>query len=47
MNIQEYNSAAWNRLAENEIEWSVPVSSEIIEKARGGEWEVILTPIKP
>ena len=46
MNIQEHNSAAWDALAENEIEWSVPVSSEQIEKARAGDWEVILTPIK-
>ena len=46
MNVQEYNSAAWDKLSENEIEWSVPVSSETIEKARRGEWEVILTPLK-
>ncbi len=46
MNVQEYNSAAWDRLAENGIEWSVPVSAETIAKARGGDWEVILTPIK-
>ena len=47
MNVQEYNSAAWDRLAENGIEWSVPVSRGEIEKARTGFWEVILTPIKP
>ena len=46
MNIQEYNSKAWDALAENEIEWSVPVSREQIEKARAGNWEVVLTPLK-
>lgn len=46
MNILEHNSAAWDKLSENNIEWSVPVSREEIEKARRGEWEVILTPIK-
>ncbi len=47
MNVQEYNSGAWDKLVENEIEWSVPVSSQVIERARAGIWEVILTPIKP
>jgi len=46
MNIVEHNSAAWDRYSENEIEWSVPVSSEEIERARNGDWEIILTPIK-
>ena len=46
MNVQEYNSAAWDKLAENEIEWSVPVTSEEIERARRGDWEVVLTPLK-
>ncbi len=46
MNVREHNSAAWDKLADNNIEWSIPVSSEEIEKARRGEWEIILTPIK-
>ena len=46
MNIQEHNSTAWDKLADENIEWSIPVSSEEIEKARRGEWEIILTPIK-
>jgi SAM-dependent methyltransferase len=47
MNIQEYNSAAWDCEVEKGIEWSIPVSSETIEKARAGVWEIVLTPIKP
>ena len=46
MNIWEHNSRAWDKLAKDNIEWSIPVSSEEIEKARIGEWEIILTPIK-
>ncbi len=46
MNIQEHNSMAWDKLADENIEWSVPVSSEEIERARRGEWEIILTPTK-
>lgn len=46
MNIQEYNSAAWDSEVEKGIEWSIPVSSKTIERARNGEWEIVLTPKK-
>ncbi len=46
MNIQEHNSAAWDKYADENIEWSIPIGAEEIEKARRGEWEIILTPIK-
>ena len=46
MNIREHNSTAWDKLADENIEWSIPVSSGEIEQARRGEWELILTPIK-
>jgi SAM-dependent methyltransferase len=46
MNILEQNSLAWDRYAEENIEWSVPVSREEIEQARQGDWQVVLTPIK-
>ena len=42
MNILEHNSAAWDKLADENIEWSIPVSREEIERARRGEWEIIL-----
>ena len=47
MNIYLHNSLAWDKLAQGNIEWSIPVSPDEIEKARNGDWEVILTPIKP
>jgi SAM-dependent methyltransferase len=46
MNVEEYNSGAWDKAVESGISWSIPVSSEAIEKARRGEWEIILTPQK-
>ncbi|MBX7170732.1 MAG: class I SAM-dependent methyltransferase [Pyrinomonadaceae bacterium] len=46
MDILKYNSAAWDGYVERSIEWSIPVSSEEIERARKGDWEVVLTPIK-
>jgi ubiquinone/menaquinone biosynthesis C-methylase UbiE len=44
MNIIEYNRQAWNRQAQAGSEWSVPVSAEVIQAARIGDWHVILTP---
>jgi SAM-dependent methyltransferase len=46
MNVQEYNSSAWDKLVEDKIKWSIPVSSEQIERARRGDWEIVLTPKK-
>jgi SAM-dependent methyltransferase len=46
MNIVEYNGRAWDTLVEQGIDWSIPVTSEQIERARRGDWQVILTPLK-
>lgn len=46
MNILEYNSHAWDKSVESGNPWSVPVGPDVIEKARNGEWEIILTPLK-
>jgi SAM-dependent methyltransferase len=43
----EYNSTAWDKAVEDGNPWSVPVGPEVIEKARQGEWELILTPLIP
>lgn len=47
MNIQEYNSAAWDKAVDEADKWTLPVSSEIIDQARTGNWKVVLTPEKP
>jgi SAM-dependent methyltransferase len=46
VNVQEYNSKAWDKVADGGSEWSKPVSSEQIERARNGDFSIILTPLK-
>ena len=41
-----YNRDAWNRRSNSRCRWSIPVDSRVIESARAGNWEVILTPNK-
>ncbi|HEX8247870.1 MAG TPA: class I SAM-dependent methyltransferase [Pyrinomonadaceae bacterium] len=46
MNVQEYNSTAWDKEVEKGTKWSVPVSAQMIDEARRGNWSVVLTPVK-
>ncbi len=46
MDIRGYNQEAWDRQVEGGNEWTVPVNPEVIEAARRGEWEVLLTDTK-
>jgi SAM-dependent methyltransferase len=44
MDILTYNKEAWNREVEGvESRWTQPVSSEVITKARLGEFSIVLT----
>lgn len=43
---QEINSKTIDRWVEDGWEWGVPISKEIFEKAKLGEWDVLLTPTK-
>ena len=47
MKYVEENSRIWDKRAENNDRWSTVVSAEEVEKARKGEWHIILTPEKP
>lgn len=47
MNIAKHNQAAWDHYVEKKDQWTVPVSSGEIEKARKGDWAIVLTPKKP
>src|SRR5215211_6740428 len=48
MDIRSYNRDAWNREVEGgENRWSKPVSSELIAKAKLGEFSIVLTENKP
>jgi SAM-dependent methyltransferase len=46
MDIREYNSRAWDKAVDEADEWTLPVSHEVIERARKGDWTIILTPEK-
>ncbi len=43
MNINEVNRDGWNRRVEAGDHWTLPVSSETIQRARQGDWQVLLT----
>jgi SAM-dependent methyltransferase len=46
-NILLYNRGAWNRQVARGNPWTVPVSREVVARARIGEWSIVLTPTKP
>lgn len=47
MDIRAYNKKAWDAQVDGDNPWTRPVSHEIIEAARRGEWSVLLTEQKP
>ena len=46
MNYIEENSKIWDARAESNDTWSIPVSSETIQLAKSGVWNIVLTPSK-
>ena len=47
MNYQDLNAETIDRWIEEGWEWGIPISHEVFEAARGGDWSVLLTPTKP
>lgn len=47
MDVRVYNREAWDREVKRGNKWTVPVSPDVIEAARRGRWEVLLTDTKP
>lgn len=47
MDVQTYNRFAWDQAVEDGSQWTVPVEPAIIDAARRGEWQIILTPTIP
>ena len=45
--ILERSRADWNAAAHTDCRWSIPVTPDVIARAREGDWEVILTPNIP
>jgi SAM-dependent methyltransferase len=47
MGVRDYNREAWDREVERDNEWTVPVGPDVIEAARQGRWEILLTETRP
>lgn len=47
MDVLQYNRHAWNRRVELGDQWTLPVDSETIARARAGVWSIVLTPVIP
>lgn len=47
MKYIEENSKIWDERSENNDTWSIPVTSEMVSRAREGDWSIVLTPTKP
>jgi ubiquinone/menaquinone biosynthesis C-methylase UbiE len=47
MGVRDYNREAWDREVERGNEWTVPVGPDVIEAARQGQWEIVLTETRP
>jgi len=47
INPVEHNRAAWDRLVDVDNEWTRPVSSQTVARARMGEWAVVLIGHEP
>jgi len=47
MEIIKHNQDQWELKVKQKNQWTVPVSSEEIEKARMGDWSIIVTSTKP
>lgn len=47
MDALDYNRQAWDQLVDKNNEWTRPVNPDLIEHARAGEWQVVLTPVIP
>jgi SAM-dependent methyltransferase len=44
---KQINQAGWDLRVDEGDRWTRPVGPEIIERARRGDWRVVLTPAKP
>lgn len=46
MNYKDRNKNVWDDYVDGDYIWTRPVSEEEVQKAKRGEWEIVLTPIK-
>jgi SAM-dependent methyltransferase len=45
--VFELNRRAWDEKVERRNPWTLPVTSEEIDRARRGDWKILLTPTRP
>ena len=45
--LLQYNRQAWNEQVAKKNRWTLPVTPDEIERARNGDWNIVLTPTKP
>ncbi|WP_243156173.1 hypothetical protein [Clostridium sp. C2-6-12] len=45
-NYIKFNEKAWDNFSDANYQWTIPVSSETIELAQKGTWDVVITPTK-
>jgi len=46
-NLLEHNRTAWNEEVKKGNIWTIPATEEDINKARNGDYKIVLTPFKP
>ena len=46
MNIVKYNQTAWDNYVDKKDRWTIPVSEQELEKAKKGDWSIVLTATK-
>jgi SAM-dependent methyltransferase len=47
MDILAYNRAAWDHEVASGNRWTVPVGADEVARARGGDFQILLTPTRP
>jgi SAM-dependent methyltransferase len=47
MDIRKHNRLAWDGQVEVGNPWTIPISTEEVQAARHGHWQILLTPSKP
>src|SRR5690554_1514412 len=47
MDVRAYNAKAWDIAVERKSQWTIPATRAVIDAARRGEWEIIVTPTRP
>ena len=47
MDVTKYNREAWDKAVERDDPWTVPVPAEATERARRGDFQIVLTPTRP